>query len=851
MQKLVFINGAGKEIDLTSGNFGITNWKGLSNTELNIQSQQVPFEDGGVFLDALMEQREISVTVAIYDGNNLELRYQKKRELISALNPKLGEGTLIYTNDYLSRQIKAVPQIPLFENKNSNDAGTLKASVAFSCPSPYWEDVEERFINFSLGEVVAVDNQGDVPTAITARFFTQDATNPTIENMTTQQKIEVDTNLTKTLNINTNAGQKKVYTENVNLESIGCYGEFKDICFSKNKSMWVAVTSDGAIFYSYNGTDWNICEFDTDIIANFQGITYSEDLGIFVAVGSFVSNNNCRLASSSDGIHWINRGNYVKSLYAVTFSKELQIFVAVGEQRIIASADGIEWVEKASPYYTFYSVVYSETLEMFIAVGERALFSSADGESWTDILTSDMSGIDFKSVIFSERLGLFVAVGVKFVDSEPYFACIKSSDGASWNVSTLTSLGALYPRSVVYAEDLGLFVCVGRNYAVLTSANASDWTIIENAGSTDDFYYTVAYSKEQKKFISAGTSSKIIESTNGVDWDITQDVKGNLNGVVYSKKINMYIAVGNKGVILSSKDGKVWKSENSNTDADLMAVTYAESLGIFVAVGGKFLTSADGENWEEVYTTFYTMTGVVYAERLHLFVACGYSMTGVLIKSTDGINWEFITGFTNLGPCFSINFSEEKSRFIVGIAQSRIVTSNNGVNWTFKVLPTGTGTADIHNVTYSAENDLFFVLYGNRIIKSEDGLNWYSETISTNLSTVICVVYSSLNKTYFAIKSNGEIYSSINLMSWDKIRNAGIELYSASISAKDNVIVFVGRNGIIMRSYYSEEENKIAYLNTSSDMSFKLKNGENRIILSCQEGYFSCSLAYRQKYIGV
>ena len=134
MQKLVFINGNGIQIDLTAGNFGITNWAGLSNTGLNIQTQQVPFEDGGVFLDALMEQREIEVTVAIYDGNNLELRYQKKRELISALNPKLGEGTLIYTNDYLSRQIKAVPQIPLFENKNSNDAGTLKASVAFSCP---------------------------------------------------------------------------------------------------------------------------------------------------------------------------------------------------------------------------------------------------------------------------------------------------------------------------------------------------------------------------------------------------------------------------------------------------------------------------------------------------------------------------------------------------------------------------------------------------------------------------------------------------------------------------------------------------------------------------------------------
>ena len=152
MQKLVFTNGGGQTIDLTSGNFGITNWEGLSGVGLNIQVQQVPFQDGGVFLDALMEQREISVTVAIQDNNDLSARYERKRQLISVLNPKLGEGVLVYTNDYLSRQIKAVPQLPIFENKNSNDSGTLKASVTFSCCSPYWEDTEDTVVELELGE---------------------------------------------------------------------------------------------------------------------------------------------------------------------------------------------------------------------------------------------------------------------------------------------------------------------------------------------------------------------------------------------------------------------------------------------------------------------------------------------------------------------------------------------------------------------------------------------------------------------------------------------------------------------------------------------------------------------------
>ena len=79
MQKLVFTNGGGQTIDLTSGNFGITNWEGLSGVGLNIQTQQVPFQDGGVFLDALMEARErVSLTVAIQDNDLSEVR---KRQL--------------------------------------------------------------------------------------------------------------------------------------------------------------------------------------------------------------------------------------------------------------------------------------------------------------------------------------------------------------------------------------------------------------------------------------------------------------------------------------------------------------------------------------------------------------------------------------------------------------------------------------------------------------------------------------------------------------------------------------------------------------------------------------------------
>ena len=188
MQKLIWKNALGDEIDLTSGNYGITEWEGFSNASLNIQSQQVPFQDGGVFLDALIEQRELSVTLAMQDNNNLEERYRMRRELVHSLNPKLGEGYLIYTNNFISKRIKCVAQIPLFETHNSNDSGTPKASLAWTACEPYWEDLEETFVGLERGEV-EIENTGDIECPVEIQFTTSSNTNLQIENKTSGKVI--------------------------------------------------------------------------------------------------------------------------------------------------------------------------------------------------------------------------------------------------------------------------------------------------------------------------------------------------------------------------------------------------------------------------------------------------------------------------------------------------------------------------------------------------------------------------------------------------------------------------------------------------------------------------------------
>ena len=207
MQKLVWQNANGETIDLTSGSYGITEWEGFSNASLKIQSQQVPFQDGAVFLDALIEPRELSVTLAMQDNKDLELRYQLRRELIHKLNPKLGEGYLIYTNDFISKRIKCVAQIPLFETHNSNDSGTPKASLSWVANEPYWEDLEETVV--AISGLNTIQNEGDVSAQVEILIPTS-ASNPSIVSHRNKKNIKLIGDYVNSIDINTNLGQKYI-----------------------------------------------------------------------------------------------------------------------------------------------------------------------------------------------------------------------------------------------------------------------------------------------------------------------------------------------------------------------------------------------------------------------------------------------------------------------------------------------------------------------------------------------------------------------------------------------------------------------------------------------------------------
>ena len=453
MQKLIWTNSDGESIDLTSGNYGITNWEGFSNTPLNIQSQQVPFQDGGVFLDALLEQRELSVTLAMQDNGNLEDRYRMRRELIHALNPKLGEGYLIYKNDFTSKRIKCVAQVPLFETHNSNDSGTPKATLVWNACDPYWEDLEETSIFLKTGVRKTIENNGEVVSRVKIDFFTNNVVNPQIKNFTENKLIKLNGNFHTSINIDTNSGQKTVTSEELAFSISNISTDLYSVTYSEHLGLFVAVGFKGAIITSSNGATWtNQVRGATE---DLRSIIFSENLGLFVAVG-----NSGTIITSSDGITWnIQTSGVSRSLISVTYSKNLGLFVAVGElETIITSSDGITWNVQTSglaKYINLISVTYSESLGLFVAVGNSGtIITSSDGITW-NVQTSGVS-TNCKSVTYSESLGLFVAVGVDGTILKSDFTVMENQ------ISTLTS-----------DSDMAFALKIGKNEVLISKSSGN------------------------------------------------------------------------------------------------------------------------------------------------------------------------------------------------------------------------------------------------------------------------------------------------------------------------------------------------------------------------------------------
>ena len=836
MQKLIWTNSDGDSIDLTSGNYGITNWEGFSNTSLNIQSQQVPFRDGAVFLDALLEQRELSVTLAIQDSGNLETRYRLRRELIHALNPKLGEGYLIYKNDFIEKRIKCIAQVPLFETHNSNDSGTPKATLVWNACDPYWEDVNETTISLKKG-FTTIHNSGDIPTSILIDLFTTSANNVVISNYKNSKSLKLTQKIESSIEINTAIGNKTVKGINITWNGY-LKTSLYDVCFAKKLNLMVAV-GNGVILTSSDGINWNEQYMnENNLPLLLQRVIYSENLGLFIVTGL-----QSKVLTSSDGVNWgeqyIYEGETTISsdLSAICYSEELSLFVASSFDStntfLYTSSDGINWVKVLTlnnENNDLSFIYYSEDLNLFVAGGDTVILTSSDGVNWNETSIS----YNLSDIIYVSSKNAFYASG--------YQGIFKSSDGVNWiKLYDFSSFLA----GITYSKELDLFVVVGTAGTIFTSINGVDWIDRTLVQQENNLIHCI-FNPNINSYIIVGDNGILYTSSDGENWQIqTSDITNSLTAICYSQKNKKYIMTGyfynEYNAIYTSSNGLDWN--RIVIEPHFNAICCSEKLGIIIAVGYiKIGISSDGENWNYVdFVNPGTLNGITYSEELNLFVAVG----DMIITSSNGYDWN-LEDFTlgNDESLLSVCYSEELNLFVAvgkqGTSNGILYTSSNGHDWNLILT-----TKKLNDVVYSEDLSLFIAVGDFKILTSSDGVNWNETSINTYLNGI---TYSKELNLFVAV-GHQWIYTSSDGVNWNEIQ---ITRYLQKVCYSNvlNQFVAIGYYGNIVTSDVQENENLISILSDDSDISFNLDIGENKILLSA-EGSITGRIAYKNKYIGV
>ena len=829
MQKLVWINSKETEINLTSGDYGITEWEGFSACDLEVQTQNVPFQDGSVFLDALLNNRELSVTLAINDGKDLEKRYRLRRELISALNPKLGEGYLIYTNDFISKRIKCLAQMPVFPTHNSDKAGTPKASLSWTACDPYWEDVEESKFSYIAPKQVTINNEGDVPTQLKIELFSA-ITNPSIKNLTTKQQLNFLFDEPKNVEINTNIGNKNIFEiEDTNRSYFSNLNITR--CFYSNKlSKYVIIVDKQYIFVTddfSNIIPYGISNGYLDKVFEVDNVFYSSGVDTIYYGEDLLNLNTIQF----------------EGVQKVIYSEELNLFCLIaGINKIYVSSDFTNWTDVSvtlADANKMSDIIYCNYLHKFIAVNEGCyLLFSSDGHSWTSHYYTELG--------FRPYTYIYSAENKNILFSYNDYYCRYSQDGLTW-INTLNLAGN--NKKLCFFEKDNIIYCATQNSnsenVLKFSLDGKNWFIqYENFEGSQ--INEVVIDNLITYFL--GSNITLVKTMDFIIWEPSGNLKSlpkSMNTLEYIDFLNVFLYAESKKLFMFKED----INENqlvfdiSDTNNYFGAISVINNVIYVMAKSYSnsivtFYKTTDLINWESIITDLAPsiMSKIQCINKVHRYFCCESLYR--FFYSDDLIHWNNMSLNSDSG----YYVYNEKINLLIFVSlftstTSYRVSNNYGNTWT-----------SIHNPNISGnvilnEKNQFVVLHENIISISDDGYTW--ETISLSNSYSYIFLNKFTNK-YFLLNSS-DVYFSETFDFVDVKKQEVLPRLSKAVFSNNLIFLCSGTELVIIQ--YEKIKNCIKDLLNNSDMNFKLDVGEN--VLNFTPGQFSCNLYYRQKYIGV
>lgn len=869
MQKLVFENSNGVTVDLTDfEKYGITDWSGLSECSMDIQSQQVPFNDGSVFLDALLQDRTLSFTVAVNDGGDLQKRYELKRELISILNPKLGEGYLYYTNDYLSRKIKCIPEVPTFPTKNMDNAGTLKASISFTACNPYWEDLKEKSEILSSMKIIEVENKGDVKTNVNLELYTTGIESLELKNLTTKQKIQLSNLNSPIVFVDTNLGNKSVYAGKIkNIVLQNQTGDLTNVKYFSDVNKYILCLGTN-IAISEDAETWEI------IPLSDKGKAYYTDYynyDVIYANKKFIVIGNRQVSVSSDLYNWT--------------SYELP-------EELIENDVNVDNILFAKNKFYFYANV--TIVEGSQEVTYRYIYSSSDLQTWERISVDNLISSNIKGLIYNEEVFSLITTNGEILISE---------DAETWGLHNDFIGRTIYYYN--YDEGIEKYIILDNNKKILLIDSILDLTNYSEYTAPYISYYTsIQFVKELNKYYLL-TSDKISYSEDLENWINVEVGEDNLK-IIYNSRNGEFLLVGHsnsrtilKGFNVTSlmevypigfpvkpykvynfndnlyvytqsnyensvrhliKDYQISKTENANLPI-ANKIIYSKNKNIYITyIDNIIYSSNDGLNFNPVFEMYqdFTVSQIAYLEEKEEFCIMGkYNNKLSLYRSSNGSSWDFTEIETQINY-LSINTIDYYNNIYV-------ISGRNNQSKIF-VLKSSVYDFSDYNVFYtegaysynvkgvfniSSDESILYLVTGNaKVVKFAN--NEFSE-IFTDIDVDIDIrdiAYDSTSGNVYACTLDGQILRTANFENWE-ITSFQMQFHTMAF-LKNGTGLIMNINGYdVIFIEFDKTENIINKLSSVSDMNFYLETGVNKLLITNVANNMNSKITFNEKYIGV
>lgn len=161
---LTFTDADSNVLDLDDGtNFKVRRIHGAGIPPVMHHNVSPPLRDASEYMRTYLQPRRLRVELLVIGSSFANLQTHR-RSLVTALNPKLGKGTLKYTPDATEYAIDCLVQQGAGFSRFLAPLAEV-VILEMYCPDPTWYDPSQNTPTITAGTPGPITNAGDVPAA--------------------------------------------------------------------------------------------------------------------------------------------------------------------------------------------------------------------------------------------------------------------------------------------------------------------------------------------------------------------------------------------------------------------------------------------------------------------------------------------------------------------------------------------------------------------------------------------------------------------------------------------------------------------------------------------------------------